>query len=183
MKQDAITNIKQQCSDFVMTRNIQCQEMIEDVQRQMAGLSFQDHKNTGSYSYPAANQPHQTQRSSSHPPSDPQNVPHPHPHPQPQTQYFQPPGQSTMPGYAHPPPPYTTPQQPPPYHMRPAPGAPYPPRQVQQPPTNQEYGQPAYPGWRGPYYNAHGQQPGSLARPTYTIPGPYPPPHQGYYEQ
>ncbi|KAJ6899186.1 hypothetical protein NC652_025619 [Populus alba x Populus x berolinensis] len=179
--QDAITNIKQQCSDFVMTRNIQCQEMIEDVQRQMAGLSFQDHKNTGSYSYPAINQPHQTQRSSSHPPSDPQNVPHSHP--QPQTQYFQPPGQSTIPGYAHPPPPYTTPQQPPPYHMPPAPGAPYPPRQVQQPPTNQEYGQPAYPGWRGPYYNAHGQQPGSLARPTYTIPGPYPPPHQGYYRQ
>jgi len=164
-----------------MTRNIQCQEMIEDVQRQMAGLSFQDHKNTGSYSYPAVNQPRQTQRSSSHPPSDPQNGPGPHP--QPQTQYFQPPGQSTMPGYAHPPPPYTTPQQPPPYHMRPAPGAPYPPQQVQQPPTNQEYGQPAYPGWRGPYYNAHGQQPGSLARPTYTIPGPYPPPQQGYYEQ
>ncbi|XP_011038763.1 PREDICTED: programmed cell death 6-interacting protein-like [Populus euphratica] len=179
--QDAITNIKQQCSDFVMTRSIQCQEMIEDVQRQMAGLSFQDHKNAGSYSYPAVNQPHQTQRSSSHPPSDPQNVPHPHP--QPQTQYFQPPGQSTIPGYAHPPPPYTTPLQPPPYHMPPAPGAPYPPRQVQQPPTNQEYGHPAYPGWRGPYYNAHGQQPGSLARPTYTNPGPYPPPHQDYYKQ
>ncbi|KAF2304622.1 hypothetical protein GH714_035901 [Hevea brasiliensis] len=31
--QDAITNVKQQCSDFVMTRSIQCREMIEDVQR------------------------------------------------------------------------------------------------------------------------------------------------------
>ncbi|KAG7016745.1 ALG-2 interacting protein X [Cucurbita argyrosperma subsp. argyrosperma] len=38
--QDAITNVKQQCSDFVMTRNIQCREMMEDVQRQMAGLQF-----------------------------------------------------------------------------------------------------------------------------------------------
>ncbi|KAJ6768742.1 PCD6 INTERACTING PROTEIN-RELATED [Salix koriyanagi] len=172
--QDAITNIKQQCSDFVMTRNIQCREMIEDVQRQMAGLSFQDRKNTGSYSYPAVNQPHQ--RSSSQPPSDPQNVPHPRS----QTSYYQPPEQSTVPAYAHPPSPYTTSQQPPPYHI-PAPGAPYPPPQAQHP-TGQEYGQPAYPGWRGPYYNAHGQQPGSLPRPPYTIPGPYPP-HQGYYKQ
>ncbi|KAH8500679.1 hypothetical protein H0E87_015780 [Populus deltoides] len=175
--QDAISNIKQQCSDFVMTRNIQCQEMIEDVQRQMAGLSFQDRKNTGSYSYPAVNQPHQTPRSGSQPPLDPQNVPHPHS----QTSYYQPHEQSTMPAYAHPPSPYTTPQQPPPYHIPPAPGAPYPPPQVQQP-TSQEYGQPAYPGWRGPYYNAHGQQSGSLPRPPYTIPGPYPP-HQGYYKQ
>ncbi|CAK7326684.1 unnamed protein product [Dovyalis caffra] len=167
--QDAITNVKQQCSDFAMTRNIQCREMVEDVQRQMAGLSFQDRKNTGSYSYPAVNQPHQTQRSSSQPPSDPQNVPHPRP----QTPYYQPPEQSTIPGYAHPPPPYTTPQQPPPYHIPPAPGAPYPPPQVQQPPTSHEYGQPAYPGWRGPYYNAHGQQPGSFARPPYTIPAPF----------
>ncbi|KAJ6903112.1 hypothetical protein NC651_020574 [Populus alba x Populus x berolinensis] len=175
--QDAITNIKQQCSDFVMTRNIQCREMIEDVQRQMAGLSFQDRKNTGSYSYPAVNQPHQTPRSSPQPPSDPQNVPHPRS----QTSYYQPHEQSTMPAYAHHPSPYTAPQQAPPYHIPPAPGAPYPPPQVQQP-TSQEYGQPAYPGWRGPYYNAHGQQSGSLPRPPYTIPGPYPP-HQGYYKQ
>ncbi|KAF3956930.1 hypothetical protein CMV_017998 [Castanea mollissima] len=46
---DAITNLKQQCSDFVMTRNIQCREMTEDVQRQMAGLNFQDNKNAGAY--------------------------------------------------------------------------------------------------------------------------------------
>ncbi|KAG5240442.1 hydroxyproline-rich glycoprotein [Salix suchowensis] len=171
--QDAITNIKQQCSDFVMTRNIQCREMIEDVQRQMAGLSFQDRKNTGSYSYPSVNQPHQ--RSSSQPPSDPQNVPHPRS----QTSYYQPPEQSTVPAYAHPPSPYTTSQQPPPYHI-PAPVLP-------THPTGSTSNRPGV--WptclsrvRGPYYNAHGQQPGSLPRPPYTIPGPYPP-HQGYYKQ
>ncbi|KAL0914151.1 hypothetical protein M5K25_017660 [Dendrobium thyrsiflorum] len=38
--QDAITNAKQQCSDFVMTRNIQCKEMIDAVQRKVSGLNF-----------------------------------------------------------------------------------------------------------------------------------------------
>ncbi|KAI3779037.1 hypothetical protein L2E82_08476 [Cichorium intybus] len=37
--QEAITNIKQQASDFSMTRSIQCREMIEDVQKQMSGLN------------------------------------------------------------------------------------------------------------------------------------------------
>ncbi|XP_065881909.1 vacuolar-sorting protein BRO1 [Euphorbia lathyris] len=177
--QDAITNVKQQCSDFVMTRNIQCREMVEDVQRQMAGLSFQDRKNSGAYNYPAVNQ---APRSSPQPPADPQNVPHARP----QASYYHPPEQPPMPGYSHPPPPYNTPQQPSPYHIPPpAPGAPYPPQQVQQQPqAGQEYGQPAYPGWRGPYYNAHGQQPGSFPRPPYSVPSPYPPPHQsGYYKQ
>ena len=37
-----------------MTRNIQCREMTEDVQRQMAGLSFQDNKNADAYNnYPS----------------------------------------------------------------------------------------------------------------------------------
>ncbi|KAF2317837.1 hypothetical protein GH714_041152 [Hevea brasiliensis] len=138
--QDAITNVKQQCSDFVMTRSIQCREMIEDVQRHMAGLSFQDRKNTGSYNYSAANQTHQTPRSSPQPSVDPQNVPL-----RPQTPYYRSPEQPTLPGYAHPPPPYAASQQPLPYH----PGASYPPAQVQQPPpTSQEYGQPAYPAWQ-----------------------------------
>eukprot|EP00897_Mesotaenium_endlicherianum_P005252 jgi/Mesen1/4755/ME000242S03927 len=39
---DAITNLKQQCGDYVMTRSIQCREMMEDLQRQIAGLSFRD---------------------------------------------------------------------------------------------------------------------------------------------
>lgn len=155
--------------------------MIEDVQRQMAGLSFQDRKNTGSYYYAAVNQTHQAPRSSPQPPVNPQNVSHPRP----QTPYYQPPEQPTMPGYAHPPPPYTASQQPPPYHIHPGPGTPYPHPQVQQPPpASQEYGQPAYPGWQGPYYNANAQQPGSLPRPPYTVPNAYPPSHQGsYYKQ
>lgn len=159
--QDAITNVKQQCSDYVMTRNIQCREMIEDVQRQMAGLSFQDNKNSGSYNYPSV-----TQRSTSQNQSDPSPY-----------------------GYAHPPPYGSPPQQqplPPPYHHQQPPmggGAPYPPQNQQQPPpVSHEYGQPAYPGWRGPYYNSHAT--GSMPRPPYTVQPPYPPHHQsGYYKQ
>uniref|UniRef100_A0A5B7AJN3 Putative ALG-2 interacting protein X-like n=2 Tax=Davidia involucrata TaxID=16924 RepID=A0A5B7AJN3_DAVIN len=178
--QDAITNIKQQCSDFVMTRNIQCREMIEDVQRQIAGLSFQDGKNTGAYNYPPVGQPHQTQRSNSQQQTDPGNMPLSRP----QTPYYQPPEQPAMSGYAHPPPPYGSPQQPPPPYHVPAAGPPYPPPQhQQQPAVSHEYGQPAYPGWRGPYYNPHGQQPGSVPRPPYTVPSPYPPHQSGYYKQ
>jgi programmed cell death 6-interacting protein len=172
--QDAITNVKQQCSDFIMTRNIQCREMIDDVQRQVSGLSFQDNnKNNAPSSYG-----YQPQRTTSQPDPMP-----PHPYyqpPPPHQQQHQPPQQ--QPGsYSQPPPPYGSMQQPPPYQ--------YPPQQQQQPPPagGHEYGQPAYPGWRGPYYNAHGQQPGAAPRPPYTIPNqsqPYPPPHQsGYYKQ
>ncbi|KAH1231053.1 hypothetical protein GLYMA_10G266600v4 [Glycine max] len=179
--QDAITNVKQQSNDFVMTRNIQCREMIEDVQRQVAGLSFQDNKNTGVFNsnYPSVGS--QNQRSNTQ--TDP---------PRPQTPYYQqqPVEQPPIPTYGHhPPPPYGSPAQhhqpPPPYHIPPSSTAPYPPAQVHhQPPPNHEYGQPAYPGWRGPYYNAQAQQPGSVPRPPYTIPSPYPPPHQsGYYKQ
>ncbi|XP_030514893.1 vacuolar-sorting protein BRO1 [Rhodamnia argentea] len=178
--QDAITNVKQQCSDFVMTRNIQCREMIEDVQRNMAGLSFQD-KNAGGYnsSYPGVG--HQPQRSNS---TDPQTVSHPPPHSQ--TPPYQPTEQTSMTGYGYHPPSYGSAPQPPPPYQVPAPhGAPYPPHQQQQqqpPPVSHEYGQPAYPGWRGPYYNAHAQQHGSLPRPPYTVQPPYPPSHQsGYY--
>ncbi|KAJ8770052.1 hypothetical protein K2173_010040 [Erythroxylum novogranatense] len=177
--QDAITNIKQQCSDYVMTRNIQCRDMIEDVQRQVAGLNFQDRKSTGtgSYNYASVQQPNQAQRSNPQPPPDHQHVGRP------QAPFYQSAEQSTVPGYTHPPPHYS--QQPPPYHASPAPGAPYQhPQAPQQPPTGQEYGQPAYPGWRGPYYNANGQQPASFLRPPYTVPSPYPPPNQsGYYKQ
>lgn len=182
--QDAITNIKQQCSDFVMTRNIQCREMIEDVQRQMAGLNFQDRKTSGSYdgSYPTVGQPHQTPRTSAPQQRDPQNSPQPHP----QTPYYRPLEQPMVPGYGHPPPPYGNPQPSHPYQPAPAPGAPYPPPQAQQQPLppSHEYGQPAYPGWRGPYYNAHGQQPGSFPRPPYAAPAPYTYPNQSsYYKQ
>lgn len=174
--QDAITNVKQQCSDFVMTRNIQCREMMEDVQRNMAGLSFQD-KNAGGYnnSYPAVG--HQPQRPNS---TDSQTVSHP---PHSQTPPYQPAEQTSMTGYGYHPPSYgSAPQPPPPYQVPAQHGAPYPPHQQQQPPpVSHEYGQPAYPGWRGPYYNAHAQQHGSLPRPPYTVQPPYPPSHQGGY--
>ncbi|KAL0799604.1 hypothetical protein Bca101_054779 [Brassica carinata] len=158
--QDAITNVKQQCSDFVMTRSIQCREMIEDVQRQMSGLSFQDHRSSGPY--PSV---HQRTASSSPPPPETQNPSHSHP----QAPYYRPPEQQTRPGYTippyGPPPPYHTP------HSQ-APPQPYPPQAPQQP----------YPSWQqGPYYDPQGQQP----RPPYTAQNPYPPPHQGggYYRQ
>ncbi|KAK6122381.1 hypothetical protein DH2020_043891 [Rehmannia glutinosa] len=177
--QDAITIVKQQCSDFVMTRNIQCREMIEDVQRQISGLSFQDGKSSASYSFPSTGQPHQTQRANSLQQQDPGNMPNTsHINPP-----YQPPQQPTMPTYAQTPP-YGSQQQPPPSYHAPV-SSPYPPPQHQQPAVSHEYGQPAYPGWRGPYYNAPPQQPGSMPRPPYTVPSPYPPPpHQsGYYRQ
>ncbi|KAK9063707.1 hypothetical protein SSX86_017579 [Deinandra increscens subsp. villosa] len=129
--QEAITNIKQQSSDFAMTRSIQCRDMIEDVQRQISGLGFQDGRNSSTQSYPS--QPGPTNRPSA---------------PRPQTSYNQPPPS----GYG---------QQPPPYSMYPPGGGnPYPPQQGQQPGApGHEYGQPAYPGWRGSYYNPQGQQP------------------------
>ncbi|RID48432.1 hypothetical protein BRARA_I04944 [Brassica rapa] len=171
--QDAITNVKQQCSDFVMTRSIQCREMIEDVQRQMSGLSFQDHRSSGPY--PSV---HQRTASSSPPPPETQNASHPHPHPHPQAPYYMPAEQQPRPGYTippyGPPPPYHTPhsQAPPQPYPPQAPPQPYPPQAPQQP----------YPSWQqGPYYDPQGQQP----RPPYTAQNPYPPPHQGggYYRE
>lgn len=179
LKQDAITIVKQQCSDFVMTRNIQCREMIDDVQRQISGLSFQDNKSSGSYSFPSTPQPHQTQRANSQQQQDPGNMPNPSHTQTPTYQLLQ---QQPQPAYAQTPPYVSQQQVPPPYHA-PA-SSPYPPSQHQQPPASHEYGQPAYPGWQGPYYNAPPQQPGSMPRPPYTVQPPYPPSHQsGYYRQ
>ena len=64
-----------------------------------------------------------------------------------------------MPWYGPPPPAYSSPQMPSPYHVPPT-SVPYPHPQAQQQQSHasHEYGQPAYPGWRGPYYNAHAQQ-------------------------
>lgn len=177
--------MKQQCSDFVMTRSIQCREMIEEVQRQMAGLSFQDSKNSGNYNYPSVGLPNQTQRASTQQPNA-GNIPQ-QPHPQSQPYYSAPqqqtPQQPNAPGYNQPPSPYGSQQQQPPYHL-PTARPPYTsPQNQQQPGATHEYGQPAYPGWQGPYYNAPGQQPGSMPRPPYTVPSPYPPPPNrgGYY--
>ncbi|XP_039134717.1 vacuolar-sorting protein BRO1 [Dioscorea cayenensis subsp. rotundata] len=163
--QDAITNVKQQCSDFVMTRNIQCREMIEDVQRQIAGLNFSTNAKTG-YNYPSAGQSN-PQRSTPQQP-DPQSSPLPS---HPQSPYGHPSGEQARPAYSQPYPPYTSSQQSP-YHA--PPGAP---TSYQRPPH--EYGQPAYPGWRGPYYNAPPQQQNPYPPPPYSLPGQYP--QQGNY--
>eukprot|EP00850_Spirogloea_muscicola_P014537 SM000105S13882 [mRNA] locus=s105:279655:285368:- [translate_table: standard] len=64
--QDAITALKQQCSDYVMTRSIQCREMMEDLQRQIAGLSFDK---------PRPNPPPPTQPSPPPPPPPQQQQP------------------------------------------------------------------------------------------------------------
>ncbi|XP_042375845.1 vacuolar-sorting protein BRO1-like [Zingiber officinale] len=165
--QDAITNIKQQCSDFTMTRSIQCREMIEDVQRQLSGLSFKTDVRP-SYNYPSADQA-SIQRNASQQ-SELQSTPQ-----HPQAAFHHRPGEQPRPGYSHPYPGYTTPQQAP--YL--APTGQY--QHPQQPPSHQ-YGQPAYPGWRGPYYNAHQHPQGSHPPPPYTMPSPYPPPpHQGSY--
>ncbi|KAE8668228.1 sarcoplasmic reticulum histidine-rich calcium-binding protein-like isoform 2 [Hibiscus syriacus] len=183
--QDAINNIKQQCSDFVMTRNIQCREMMEDVQRKMAGFSFQERESAGPYPSVGQSRP----RPSPQQITEHQSISHPPP----QTPYYSRPAEQPMHGYGHPPPPYTAPQQPPPYHVPPSTAAPYPPpsstapypppNTQQRPPIGHEYGQPAYPGWRGPYYDAPAEQPGSLPRPPYTIPNPYHPHQSGYHKQ
>ena len=123
--QDAITNVKQQCSDFVMTRNIQCREMMEDVQRQISGLSFQD-RNSSNQSYPSVGQNHQPPRTMSPQQTDNVNIsqasraqaPAPYYQPSPQqtdtgnvsqapglqapAPYYQSPQNSSMPGYATP---------------------------------------------------------------------------------
>ncbi|XP_010554440.1 PREDICTED: ALG-2 interacting protein X-like [Tarenaya hassleriana] len=164
--QDAIANMKQQCSDFLMTRSIQCREMMEDVQRQMTGLSFQDHKSSGPY------QPlHQPPASGSRPQPENQNPSHIHPQPpyymSPGQPMYRPPEQSSRP-YGNPP--YGGPQPPPPNH-------------------NTSHGQGPHPhghahGWQGSYYNPQPQQPGPLPQPPYTVQSPYPPPYQGgYYRQ
>jgi programmed cell death 6-interacting protein len=173
--QEAIGKIKQQCSDFIMTRNIQCREMIEDVQRKLAGFNFSSSSHSS------------MQRNASVPPD--QSSPSPPPHAQ--APYAAPPGGDSRPGYSQPeprpaysqpyPPSYGAPPQQPPY------GAPHPGQYQQpphQPPPGHDYGQPAYPGWRGPYYNAHQpqpQQPGPYPQPPYNAPGAYPPHQSNYY--
>ncbi|KAM3235530.1 vacuolar-sorting protein BRO1 [Capsicum annuum] len=157
--QEAINNVKQQCSDFVMTRNMQCREMIEDVQRQISGLSFQDGKSSSGYT--SVGQGHQPPRSNPQVPTETGNIPNSsRPHQAPAYQSL--PQQPAISEYGQTSPPYSSPQPPaPPYHF-PGQGQSYPYQQPQphphpqhqpQPPPNHEYSQPAYPGWRGPYYN------------------------------
>jgi programmed cell death 6-interacting protein len=156
--QEAIGKIKQQCSDFVMTRNIQCREMIEDVQRKLAGFNFSSSSHTS------------LQRNSSVPPE--QSSPSPPPHVQPP--YSAPHGGDSRAGYSQPEPRLHT------HSHTPHPMA----RHTTDNTNSHDYGQPAYPGWRGPYYNAHQprpQQPGPYPQPPYNAPGSYPSHQNNYY--
>lgn len=189
--QDAIMNVKQQGNDFVMTRSLQCTEMVESMQKKMASLSFSEGKPAG-YGYQSTGPSNPPANAYCLPPE-----PLSHPRPSAYTQPYPPPEQHQQqprPGaYSHPYPPYVAPpptppqqQQLHPYHAAPMGVGPY---QVAQPqpqpqPARGDYGQPAYPGWRGPYYNAAPQQQQPAApqqpRPPYTLPGPYAP-QGGYY--
>ncbi|EMS66495.1 hypothetical protein TRIUR3_25355 [Triticum urartu] len=177
--QDATGKIQQQCSDFIMTRNIQCREMIEDVQRKLAGFNLSSSSHNTN-----------TPRSSSVPPD--QHSPPPSHAPHAQSSYGAPPGgdprlvysqPESRPPYSQPYPTYGAPPQQPPY------GAAHPGQyqqhpQQHQPPPGHDYGQPAYPGWRGPYYNGQQpqpQQPGPYPQAPYSAPGAYPPHHQSNY--
>lgn len=181
--QEAIGNIKQQCGDFIMTRNIQCREMIEDVQRKLAGFNFSS-SSQATMPRSSSGTPDQ------HSPSPPPRAQSPYaaaPVNDSRAGYSQPelraPYSQPYPSYGAPPqqPPYSAPSQQPPY------GAPHPGQYQQpphQPPPGHDYGQPAYPGWRGPYYNAqqpHPQQPGPYPQPPYNATGAYPPHHQSNY--
>jgi len=190
--QDAITNLKQQCSDFTMTRNIQCRDMMEDLQRQLAGLNFNDKKPGFNYS--------------SHGQSTQRAVPVVSPHPDPQngqqTGGQQPPyyrtSEQSVPPYSTssaPPHPHNVysgpqnPQQPHPYYAQ-APSSYNPSGVPPQPSVAHDYSQPPFPGWRGPYYNA---MPGSHPPPGSSHPPPpyhispsgeyYPPQQGGYYKR
>lgn len=176
--QDAITNLKQQCSDYVMTREMQGRDMIEDLQRKMSSLSFRGN-NAASNQPPKAGggifslfpfggsqrsaqpQPQQQQQA---PPAPIQHQPLPQQQQAPQMQHQSLPPQQqptstnvNMVGHHQmPQPPYYSQGQQAhgasPYY--PPQGAP--PAYYSQPPpaSNINYGQPPYPGWQGQYYNA-----------------------------
>lgn len=157
--QDAITNLKQQCSDYVMTRSIQCREMMDDLQRQIAGLSFtNDNRPSRTYPSVGAGAPAASSQDSS---------------------YY---NSGSAPSYgAQAParPPYYAGQQqagmpPPPYYAQPP---------AQAPSHSQNFSQPPYPGWQGPYYNGPPAPPAAPQTPQAPHPGapPQPPHHGGFF--
>eukprot|EP00252_Welwitschia_mirabilis_P019453 TRINITY_DN4515_c0_g1_i1.p1 TRINITY_DN4515_c0_g1~~TRINITY_DN4515_c0_g1_i1.p1 ORF type:complete len:888 (+),score=181.72 TRINITY_DN4515_c0_g1_i1:183-2846(+) len=190
--QDAITTLKQQCSDFAMTRNIQCREMMEDLQRQLAGLSFSDNKTVSQY--PSVSQPSKVPQSS-------QSVPHQAEGSKAQQLGTRPPyyhsNEQSVSSYSMNPPPmaygthsntqahshpgayYGQPSNS--YQLSSGVPPPQPPssHNYSQPPASHNYSQPAYPGWQGPYYNnMSGSHPGNQPPPPYHIP-----PSGDYYQQ
>jgi programmed cell death 6-interacting protein len=158
--QDAITNLKQQCSDYVMTRSIQCREMMDDLQRQIAGLSFSN-DNRPSRTYPSV------------------GAAAPAAAPSQDSSYYT---SGSAPSYgAQAParPPYYAGQHqagmpPPPYYAQPP---------AQAPSHSQNFAQPPYPGWQGPYYNGPPAPPAAPQTPQAPHPGapPQPPHHGGFF--
>nr|PNR49661.1 hypothetical protein PHYPA_011557 [Physcomitrium patens] len=134
--QAAITNLKQHCNDYVMTRSIQCREMMDDIQRKIAGLSL---TNNNRHSAPPTS--HGSQDSS----------------------YYHPTASGPAPGYAGQPPapPYYAGHSLPgipPYYSQPPVHA-----QSQHPAHNSN--QP-HSGWQGqPAPQAPAAQPGAAAQP------------------
>lgn len=135
--QDAITNLKQQCSDYTMTREMQSRDMMEDLQRHLGGFSFKDA--FSSMKSVLGNNPQRSAPGGSSQSSVPiygtgtQMPPQQHPpvgHQMPSPPYYSSPGQN---------------QTASPYYT-----------QAGSSPsgTNHNYSQPPYPGWQGPYYNA-----------------------------
>ncbi|CAM6101276.1 unnamed protein product [Calypogeia fissa] len=198
--QDAIANLKQQCSDYVMTRNIQCREMMEDLQRQIAGLSFSDgpgraypsagDRASRAHEYPGVGsaQRAQTQSAQSHSASAPQGSHPPYYHqasPAVATVGTQ---AQQSPSYAaYQAPPQHQPGAPSTYYATPPPqqNPPAPPYYTPQTPAQQNpsqpapnYNQPPYPGWQGPYFNTASNQSSSQ---TLQNPPPYYNPTQGGY--
>ncbi|KAI5055520.1 hypothetical protein GOP47_0029041 [Adiantum capillus-veneris] len=186
--QDAINNLKQQCSDYTMTREIQGRDMIEDLQRRMSNLSFRQ-GNAASNNQPqrtgggifslfpfagshrGAQQQQQSQHQYSQQSAPNSEMPH---QPTPQQQNANPTAHQQMPQ----PPYYSHGQQ---AHHYP-PGPPHgatPPYYPPPPPTsNVNYAQPPYPGWQGPYYNATSLGGSSQPPPAYQAPY-YPRPQDG----
>ncbi|CAL9090990.1 unnamed protein product [Musa textilis] len=190
--QDALTNVKQQCSDFIMTRSIQCRELIEDVQRQIAGLNFATDGKTG-YNYPSGylqpfpstGQPdhqrttQQPEPQSTPPPSHPQPSYHHVPAEQPGPVYLQPYPSTGQPDHQR------TTQQPEP-QSTPPPSRPQPPYHhlpAEQPRPRYAHPYPAYAApQQTPYYAPVGQYQHPQQPPNHEYWQPaYPGWHGAYY--
>ncbi|KAI5065951.1 hypothetical protein GOP47_0018575 [Adiantum capillus-veneris] len=65
--QDAINSLKQDCSEYVTSREAQNRDMIEALQRQLAGFSFRE--NSSSMPYPTISSPAQREPSPGPPPT------------------------------------------------------------------------------------------------------------------
>eukprot|EP00271_Cylindrocystis_brebissonii_P000903 TRINITY_DN1108_c0_g1_i1.p1 TRINITY_DN1108_c0_g1~~TRINITY_DN1108_c0_g1_i1.p1 ORF type:complete len:893 (-),score=209.49 TRINITY_DN1108_c0_g1_i1:548-3226(-) len=189
--QDAITALKQQCGDYVMTRSIQSSDMMRDIQHQIAGFTFND-SSSASRNYPAPQQA--TPQAPPQPAGSPQQKPtffnmfggKSQPQQQQQQQPQSQPPPSATPASASAPPQYYAPQGAPPPQQPPGGAGYYAP---QQPPQGYyAAGGPPAGGYSGyPQGGPPGQQAGGHWQgqppPSYyqqTPGGPTPQQQQGY---